>query len=127
MKTFTFGLVLALVSGAVACSGGATNVQSTTAQSAATKAPLAVQVSGPLRGIADACADVPLRPDQRTSIEGELKQARKDYESEPPQLSSLRVWIRARARIEGARVLNSQHRTRVRTAHRRGIRLGTNG
>jgi uncharacterized membrane protein len=76
MKTLTTSVfVFALLSGAVACSGGATNVQSTTAQSAATKAPLAVQVSGPLRGIADSFADVPLRPEQRSAIEGELKQA----------------------------------------------------
>src|SRR5581483_9776161 len=75
MKTASLALVIALVSGAAACSGSATNVPSQTAQAAATKAPLAVQVSGPLRGIADAFADVPLRPDQRASIESELKNA----------------------------------------------------
>ena len=75
MKTVTFGLVLALVSGAVACSGSATNVQASTAQAAATKAPLAIQVSGGLRTPADAFAEVPLRPEQRASIEQEFKQA----------------------------------------------------
>jgi hypothetical protein len=75
MKTVTFALVLALTSGAVACSGSAANVPSQTAQAAATKAPLVVQVSGPLRGIADSFAEVPLRPDQRLSIEAELKAA----------------------------------------------------
>jgi hypothetical protein len=72
MKTLT--LVLALALGAVACSG-APNVPSSTAQAAKAKAPLAVVVSGPLRTVADAFADVPLRPEQRASIEHELKQA----------------------------------------------------
>lgn len=75
MKTASLALTIALLSGAAACSGGATNVPASTAQAAATKAPLAVQVSGPLRGIADSFAEVPLRPDQRTAIETELKNA----------------------------------------------------
>lgn len=75
MKVTSFALVLGLVSGAVACSGGATNVPASTAQAAATKAPLAVVVSGPLRSVADAFAEVALRPEQRASIEQELGQA----------------------------------------------------
>lgn len=73
MKSLTFALVLAL--GSVACSGTATNVPGVTAQAAATKAPLNVQVQGPLRGIADSFAEIPLRPDQRTAIEDELTKA----------------------------------------------------
>jgi hypothetical protein len=67
MKTTHFALVLALL--APACSGGATNVPTSTAQQAATKAPLAVRAQGPIRHLADAFAEVPLRPDQRAELE----------------------------------------------------------
>jgi len=69
MKTTHFALVLALLAPAAACSGTSTNVPTSTAQQAATKAPLNVQVEGPLRTIADSFAEVPLRPDQRSEIE----------------------------------------------------------
>lgn len=69
MKTTQIALVLALLApAAVACSGAGTNVTTATAQEAATKAPLGVQVQGPLSTIADAFAEVPLRPAQRTEI-----------------------------------------------------------
>jgi Spy/CpxP family protein refolding chaperone len=58
-----------LIPAATACSGAGTNVATATAQEAATKAPLSVQVDGPLRTVVDAFAEVPLRPAQRTEIE----------------------------------------------------------
>jgi Spy/CpxP family protein refolding chaperone len=70
MKTAQIALVLALlIPAATACSGAGTNVATATAQEAATKAPLSVQVDGPLRTVVDAFAEVPLRPAQRTEIE----------------------------------------------------------
>jgi Spy/CpxP family protein refolding chaperone len=71
MKTTQIALVLALLVpfAATACSGAGTNVATATAQEAATKAPLTVQVDGPLRTVVDAFAEVPLRPAQRTEIE----------------------------------------------------------
>lgn len=84
MKNVTFALALALVSGAAACSGTAANVPTATAQAAATKAPLSVQVSGPLRPITESFGDVPLRADQRAAIERELAQAETRHASARP-------------------------------------------
>jgi hypothetical protein len=84
MKSTHFALVLALVAPAAACSGQAPNVSTQTAEQVATKAPLSVQVEGHLRRIADAFAEVPLRPDQRAEIESLMTAANQRHQTLKP-------------------------------------------
>jgi Spy/CpxP family protein refolding chaperone len=60
---------------AAACSGSQDEVSVKTASAAQTTAPLAVQAQGPARIVAEAFADVPLRPDQRAAVETLVKDA----------------------------------------------------
>jgi Spy/CpxP family protein refolding chaperone len=74
-------LTLALAASAVplsACSGSSTVTEpSATAQAGTTTAPIGVTVHGPAKRIAEALAQVPLRADQRATIE----QLAKDHEA----------------------------------------------
>lgn len=92
MKTASLALVLALVSGSVACSGN-TGVPGVTARAATTKAPLDVQVQGPLRGIADSFAEIALRPEQRTAIETELAQAEARHATLRPMAKEIALLV----------------------------------
>lgn len=66
--------VLAVTLALAGCSGGAESVGAKDPTSQTT-APLSVAGSGPTRFVADALGDVPLRADQRTTLEGLLKDA----------------------------------------------------
>jgi Spy/CpxP family protein refolding chaperone len=66
--------VVALSLALAACSGSTTSTEASTASTAQaaqgmTKAPVAPQVTGHMRVVADALSDVPLRADQRAEIE----------------------------------------------------------
>ncbi len=72
---FVFALAGSIIPLA-ACSGSATvGEPSTTASSTTTTAPLNVSVHGPAKRVADALGQVPLRADQRTTIEQMAKDA----------------------------------------------------
>jgi len=68
-KLFVVALLVGSSALAIGCGGSAADANVQSAAQAATKAPLAAKVDGRLRVIADAFADVPLRPEQRTEIE----------------------------------------------------------
>jgi len=72
MKRILLTPVVALTLALAACSGSTTQTETSTAssaQSGMTKAPVAPQVTGHMRVVADALSDVPLLPEQRTAIE----------------------------------------------------------
>ncbi len=78
IRSTAIALVLAATAVSIGgCSGAATSTEGapTTASNATTTGPLAVSVRGPTKHVADALATVPLRADQRATLEQMAKDA----------------------------------------------------